>query len=226
MNLVRTEDRLKLNKKWYLPNAENFDAKGPFSTEEIERRLKIKELAIDDFIWSDDKIEEKWCRIFECAEFHSYLPQYPKCKLPKKHSKGLASQVIKVMFKNEGRGEYGYENSYRRYPRAPISSQSIVHNQKIYIEAYCVDISEKGVLVEVSDLSVFKEGDEVVLTLLEHNVLGTFCVNAVVIHKTNNNGKNLYGLFFLKIAPQIKRKIAEYVISKLEHARKMEEKTA
>ncbi len=220
------EDSLKLNKKWYLPNAENFDAKGPFSTEDIEKLLKTKELFVDNFIWSDDLIEEKWLRIFECPEFHLALHQYPKCTLPKKHSKGLASQVIKVQFKNEGSGDYGRENNYRRYPRAPISSKCIVHNQKIYIEAYCVDISEKGILIEVNDLSAFKEGEEIMLTIVEHNLLGTFCVSAIVIHKTSNNGKNLYGLFFLRVAPQVKRKIAEYVISKLEQNTQRDEKTA
>lgn len=208
---------METDRKWYLPKAETFDATGPLSTEQVRRMLKNNEITIDSFIWNYEQVEERWVRIFECKEFQEFLQHYPKCKLPKRRSRGLASQVIRVQFKNTGKGEYGNENNYRRYPRAPIYAKAIVHNQNIFREALCVDISEKGVLVEVDDLSIFKEGDEVVLTLVEHEGLGTFSVTAVIIHKITKSGKNMFGLFFLKIAPQLKRRVAEYVISQLEH---------
>lgn len=208
---------MKQDKKWYLPDTETFEAKGPYSTDDVNKKLKSKELNIDDFIWSDDQELERWVRIFECSEFKDNLHIYPKCKIPKKRSKGLATQVIKVNFKNEGGGEYGKENNYRRYPRAPIFAKCIVHNQNEFIEGYAVDISEKGVLIEVDNLSVFKVGEEIVLTIIEHTELETFSVSGVVIHEISKDGKNHVGLFFLKIAPQLKRKIAEFVISKLAH---------
>ncbi len=206
---------MEKQKRWYLPDKETFEASGPYSLEQLKKKLKNGEMKIDDFVWNDSLIEERWFRFFEFKEFQQYLNNYPKCQLPRKRSIGRSSQVTKINFNYRVKGEYGEENTYRRYPRAPICSKAIVHNQEVFKEARCIDISEKGIMLEVDDNNVFQEGGEVVVTVIQDDYLGTFSVESVVVKNFKHGDVDAHGIFFLRIPPQVRRKIAEYVIKKL-----------
>ncbi|MFW5887741.1 MAG: PilZ domain-containing protein [Bacteriovoracia bacterium] len=212
---MKKENTLKEKKIWYLPNPQKLEAIGPFTIEEIHKKLDQGELALDNYIWNSNMVIERWLRIYEVEEFQSIQKEYPKCLLPKKRSKGLSSQVISVNFDYKQEGEYGKENVYRRYPRAPINVRAIIHNQKLLCEAEGLDISEKGILLKVDDIHLFKNGEEIIITILEHPFLGTLSIPAAIVNRLKKHSFNAYGLYFLRVPPQIKRKLATYVIEEL-----------
>jgi hypothetical protein len=201
--------------EWYLPAGEAAEAFGPFNQEEILEKFNAGELNFDSFIWGAHFHEYKWMRIFELAEFSHLLSVYPtKSPLPKIVSKGMSSQIKKFKFRSNKAGEYGRENEYRRYPRAPMESEVILHDQKSYVKSKSVDISEKGLSILIDEDHVFNKGDEISVTLINSPVGETFSAKATVIRLLEKPFKG-YGLYFLMVKPQLKRKIAQYVIEQL-----------
>ena len=208
-------------KEWFLPNEETLEAVGPLSLVEIKLKLENKELKIDSYIWGESLGKEQWVRIYELSFFLEKLEEYPKVAIPKIRSKGRAQQTKSVHLSFEGEGEYRQENEYRRYPRAPINAQAFIRNEDNICEIRCVDISEKGLLFELEKGDVFfDKGDEVNLTLFKHPFLGSFSIPSVVITILNKNNKKQYGVFFLRLNPQKRKKIASLVIDELKGNKK------
>ncbi len=206
--------------EWFLPNPDGLnEALGPLTAEYIMEEFADENLHLDSFVWNSSLEEQRWYRIFELKDFVKRLETYPKGPLPKKRSKGRSSQVVKVNFDYKQEGEYGIENEYRRYPRAPLKAEVIVHNQKIHCEGVSVDISEKGMYITIEDPSIFKRGEEVVVTLVEDEYFGTFSIPSVVMNLIDRDSSKGCGLYFLRLNPQIKRKIAEYVVKELHATR-------
>lgn len=201
--------------EWYLPNEESITPEGPFSEEVIITKLKSGEIKMDQFIWGSHFSQTRWMRILELPEFATCLIKYPACPLPKKRSRGQSQQQVATHFDfSQQKGEYGVENEYRRFPRAPFACEIIIHNQKEFIRCKAVDISEKGLSIQAEESTLFKLGEDVVITLLDTPYAGTFSMNATIMRCLDKPFRG-YGLYFLTINPSIKRKIAKYVIDTL-----------
>lgn len=200
---------------------------GPYTFDDVVELYKKGELKVDSFIWHPEFSEDLWKRLFEVEEFKELLLRYPRCFVPKKRSKGISQQLTKVdlRFANK-KGEYGVENEYRRYPRAPINAKAFLKNDSLYVDAICVDISEKGAFIEITDLTAFETGEEVTLTIYNNEHLETFSINSVIINSIRKNGSNGYGVYFLRLNPQRRRKIAEYVVNKLRESSAAESKAS
>lgn len=204
------------NHSWYLPNEETIIPDGPFSFGEIVARLEKGELKLDQFIYGSHFSEMRWARISELPEFALAMAKYPVCPLPKKRSRGLSqTQNSPAQFDfSRKEGEYGIENEYRRFPRAPFKCDIIIHNQKELLKCLAVDVSEKGLSIQVDENSLFKIGEELVVTLLDTPFAGTFSMNGTIMRSMDKPYQG-YGIYFLTINPSIKRKIAQYVIDTL-----------
>ncbi|MBL7663494.1 MAG: PilZ domain-containing protein [Bacteriovoracaceae bacterium] len=200
--------------EWYLPNNDGIEPHGPFTQEQILAKLEARELGLDSFIWGVHFAQDMWMRIFELKEFESLLKIYPKVATPKRRSRGLSSTKTKSFDYKQKTGEYGEQNEYRRFPRAPMMCEIITHNQQRLTKSMTVDISEKGVSIKTEDNTMFKSGEVVTITLIDSPFLGTFSVNATVMRVLDKPFRG-YGLYFLMISPQLKRKIAKYVIETL-----------
>lgn len=202
------------NNSWYLPNDETIVPDGPFTSDEILARLQRGELKIDHFIYGSHFEEMRWARIGELPEFALAMTKYPVCPLPKKRSKGLAQKEVSKFDFSKDKGEYGIENEYRRFPRAPFKCDIIIHNQKQFLKCLAVDVSEKGLSLQTGENTLFNVGEELVVTFLDTSFAGTFSMNGTIMRslETPYHG---YGIYFLTINPSIKRKIAQYVIDTL-----------
>jgi hypothetical protein len=201
---------------WYLPNEETIIPDGPYSHDEILAKLQRGDLKIDAFIYGSHFSELRWSRISELPEFALTMAKYPVCPVPKKRSRGLSqTQVTQAQFDfSKNKGEYGIENEYRRFPRAPFKCDIIIHNQKQLLKCLAVDVSEKGLSIQVAENTLFNLGEEVVITLLDTPFAGTFSMNGTVMRSLDKPYQG-YGIYFLTINPSIKRKIAQYVIDTL-----------
>ncbi len=206
---------------WYLPNRSGMEPLGPFTQEEIEAKLKSGELRPDEFIWSFDveELGNRWVRIWELNQFKTALLGYPRSRLPKRRSRGLAKEKAVKKLSFSKRGEYGIENLYRRFPRAPLSCEAWIHNQKNVFQAVCVDINEKGLFLNLPSTKAFdhfKKGEEVVVTLRNAPEIGTISIPSVILREARSDSSQGYGIYFLRINPQVRRKIARYVLGVLE----------
>lgn len=201
---------------WYLPNDETIIPDGPFSTEEVLIKIKAGELKADQFVYGNHFQEMRWARVCELPELALALSKYPLCPLPKKRSRGLSqntSSPVQFDF-SRNQGEYGIENEYRRFPRAPFKCDIIIHNQKVLQKGVAVDVSEKGLSIHVEENASFGLGEDLVITLLDTPFAGTFSMNGTIIRSLDKPNLG-YGIYFLTINPSIKRKIAQYVIDTL-----------
>lgn len=205
-------------REWYLLDRETYESTGPFSDADIQSRIKSGEVKLDDFIWANHLGGSDWKRVFEIDDFKSVLNNKPRLPAPKVLSRGLAESkdrtVAQMDHLKRREGNYGKENLYRRYPRAPIKVQVIIHNDYVYTKGETVDINEKGVFVHVSDLQNFEKGDEVIVTLRDAPVLGTLSIPSVIL-RVHNDPSPGYGVYFLRINPNLRRLIAEYVLKEL-----------
>lgn len=205
---------MKDKPQWYLPNDQILGADGPFSHDDILHKLQHKELTADFFIWGSHLNENKWIRIIDVPEFSSFLLKYPTFPTPKKRSTGSAQSLSSKNFNFTSRdGEYGIENEYRRFPRVPFDCQVIIHNQVDIFRCSTQDISEKGLSVKL-EKSGMKCGDTVTVTLVDSHWAGTFSVNATIMRVLEEPFQGL-GLYFLTLNPNVRRKIAQYVIDSL-----------
>src|SRR3989339_145923 len=208
---------------WYLPNKDSKDPFGPFLLTEIIAKYNEGKLKFDDYIWSENFKDDKWIRLYEVQELHNLLVKYPRYPTPPRRSKGQA-QVKKVEVVTKRKGEYGSENVYRRYPRAPIEMIVILHNNDRYLEARCVDISEKGTFLHVPLDSGFEAGEHVTITVVEHPLLGTCSLPSVIIYAAQKESFRGLGIYFLRVNPNVKQRIAHYVVEKLKEAENVESK--
>ncbi len=200
--------------EWYLPNHDGVEPLGPFNQNEILAKLDKRELELDSFIWGVHFEQDNWMRVFELSEFEALLEKYPTVPTPKRRSRGLQStKTHKFTFENKN-SEYGQENEYRRFPRSPMICEIIIHDQNVFTQSMTVDISEKGVSIKTDDNTLFESGAEITITLINTPFAGTFSVKATVMRVLDKPFRG-YGLYFLMIGPQLKRKIAKYVIETL-----------
>ncbi len=203
--------------EWYLPDPGGLDPLGPFSFEEISGKIVSGEVPMTTHAWGTHFSTEKWIRLLEIPEFGKFLDAYPKCPLPKRRGRGSSQKTVAKLDFSKSEGEYGVENEYRRFPRAPMKCGIIVHNQHSYLKCESVDISEKGVFVRTENNLQFPLGEEVIVTLLDTSYAGTFSVRATVMRSLDRPFRG-YGLYFLTINPMIKRRMAQYIIETLGRA--------
>ncbi len=209
--------------EWYLPNRDGDEPLGPYSNDEIRSMLKAGQIRVDEFIWGNHYDELKWRRIQDVSNFQEAVLEYPKAPLPKKLSTGIANiPRPEAVSKNYGRRESS--NIFRRYPRVPMKAAVIVHNGHRYVHGICVDLSERGVQVNVESSEPFAVGEELTITLRSKDPnLGTFSVAAVVLRHIGEEGTKNMGLFFQRLSPQIRRKLAHFVIHYLNAQMKEQE---
>jgi hypothetical protein len=112
-------------------------------------------------------------------------------------------------------GYFGLNNLYRRYPRVPLKSDAIINDEKTYRKGISLDVSEKGLFLRLDESLPYRKGDEVVLTVRNDPDLGTFSVRAVIIRAVLEGEIKGYGLYFLHLNPNIRQKIAKYVLMSL-----------
>ncbi len=195
---------------WYIPNQTGTEVVGPLSLEEVESKIRSGELRPDSFVYATHMKAHRWHRVFEVQEFQKYLGSAPVAALPK-HLGGVKT-MEKLDF-SALEGEYGKENAYRRYPRIPFETDILVHNNNKLFRGKVFDISEKGTSLIINDHQLFEKGDEVVVTFRNgKDDLGTFSAPAVVVRVNNDGMATRYGIFFLRLNPKVRRKIAQHIM--------------
>ncbi len=194
--------------KWYIADPQSEEPQGPLNTAEIVARLKKGQLKMEDFIWCDEYQEGDWKRVFEVPEFKSSLSKQLKLATPKKKSTG--QRLVLTL------DRIGQKNVYRRFPRVDISANVILHDDTRYIKVQALDISEQGVFVAIPDLTTFSKGQELTITLIDAAEIGTFSVKGVILRITDREDRKGYGLIFLRLNPNIRARIAKYVLAKLQ----------
>lgn len=203
--------------KWYLPASEKgAEPLGPFELKDIKQKLKAGQLSWDDFVWSSFLEHERWYRLIEIVEFHSLMSDKPNCSLPKRRSEGRSAQVKNVSIVHKGKGEYGEENEYRRFPRAPFKTICLINNDHVYCEATTQDISEKGLFLTVNRPDLFETGEEITITIIDHPILGTCSIPSVIIKTWRQGASQDFGIYFLRLNPKLRQKVAQYVVEMLE----------
>jgi len=107
--------------EWYLPDPHGGEATGPYTTEILLEKMKQGALRLDDFAWGPHLPGNEWRRLHELAEFQGLLSRAPLAPVPRRRSRGSSTQRhVTLRFNQEG--EYGIENRYRRFPRAPLTA--------------------------------------------------------------------------------------------------------
>ncbi len=202
----------QIQKEWYLPNRDGEDPLGPYTTDEVIRLLQKAEIRVDEYIYGSHFDDTRWERIQDIADFRDAVIAYPRAKLPKKHSKGISQKTKSVQINFNAEGEFGILNIYRRFPRAPFEAEAILHNNKRYCRVQCVDISERGIFMHLDRKDIFDKGEEVTITVRDPGNLGTFSSSCVVMRLKDKDSIPGLGVVFLRINPQVKRKIARYVL--------------
>lgn len=220
-NPARPMDPDSERKEWFLVDYNTLQPLGPFSRNEICEKIDRGQLRVDDFIWSSRLENPHWVRIFEVQLFNTEMKTYPKCQIPKR-SQGLAKSANQTHFKTEParlnfrqKGQFGVENLYRRYPRAPLETDAIIHNHKIFRKTRTIDISEKGVFIAIEDTELFEKGEDIIITIRNAPEIGTFSASAVIMRSVVNHGFKGYGLYFLRLNPRTRQKIAHWVLKRL-----------
>jgi len=200
---------------WFLPDDKSLNAAGPFTTEKIKEMLKNDELQIDSCIFSEEFRASGWKRVFEIPEFAEFLRRPPICPVPKLYSRGHAQGIAPKLNFEEMSGTFGVGNTYRRFPRAPLSCACFVNDQNRLFYGRIVDISEMGASVVFPEKVDFREGAVLTLTARAPAPMGTFSVRLVVVRRSQEGGGEVYGFYFLQLNPGHKRKIARYVLNEL-----------
>jgi hypothetical protein len=196
---------------WYIPNATGTEVVGPLSLEEVETKIRNGELRPDSFVFATHMKAHRWHRVFEVHEFQKFLGTAPVAALPR-HLGGSKITTERIDFTTI-EGEYGKENVYRRYPRIPFETEILVHNHSKLVKGKVFDISEKGTSLLIDDHQLFEKGDEVVVTFRNgRDNLGTFSAPAVVVRVNNDGMSTRYGIFFLRLNPKVRRKIAQHIM--------------
>lgn len=199
--------------QWYIPNPDNGEVVGPISLQEVHGLIEAGKLRMDSFIWSPKLETHRWHRLYEIKDFQKFLAPVPLAQLPRHlGSRSAVRKPLSAAMQDVGTSG----NVYRRYPRIDFQTAALVHNQKDLLTSQVVDISEKGASLTINGEKAFDKGDEVTITFRNgKDNLGTFSVPAVVIRVESQIGSTKYGLFFLRLNPRIRRKIAHHVMKVL-----------
>jgi hypothetical protein len=216
-------------KKWYLPDTENKEPQGPFSTSEIVNMIDEGQLSFDGYIWTES-FGEDWESIHRVVEFYESFnrrsPVKPKFKpplvvkeveviesadqvRPPQHATDFVE--IEELEKQVLMEAMVDENIYRRFPRRPFVSSVVLHNHKKAYIFSTVDISEKGISVKVDRNFIFHPSDEVTITVRNFQEIGTFSARTVVLREFLIDGDIVLGFYFRHLNPKIRRAIAHYV---------------
>lgn len=206
---------MSVNKKWFIPNDETLVAYGPFSTSEIVEKIRSGSLKLDNYIWSEERGQD-WLRLFEVDEFKNCLDQKPICKVPTNiDDKSVKSNLNSVAENPEKKDEYGRENVFRRFPRAPYEASVILSDDKKGCLVTSIDICENGISIKVNNNFKINNTDEFTITIRNFPELGTFSVRSVVLREFKIEEQNVIGFYFLNLNPKYRRLIAKYVFGKL-----------
>jgi hypothetical protein len=197
-------------REWYLPDRQALEAKGPFSDAEIVEKIRAGLIRIDEYIWATHFREVRWRRVYELEEFRGLLATYPKSPPP---NRSRGRQVMRKMDPATAQAltQQG-GNAYRRFPRAPLVAEVIMHNHKTYRRGESIDISENGTSITMNDLQTFEKGEEVIVTLRNIPGIGTIAVSAAIVRIVINESLRGYGVSFLRLNPQIRRRICRYIL--------------
>lgn len=202
-------------KEWFLPNRDGDDPLGPYSTDEIIALLQKAEIRVDEYSYGSHFEDPHWERLQDIEEFKEAVISYPRAKLPKKRSKGISHHSKTPSIDFSSKSDFGIHNIYRRFPRAPYEAEAILQNGKRYCRVQCVDISERGIYLHMDRKDFFGKGEEVTITVRDRGKMETFSSSCVVMRVKDKGGTPGLGVLFLRINPQVKRKIARYVLDKL-----------
>lgn len=211
------------DKKWYLPDENSNEPRGPFTTSEIVAMIEDGQLSFDGYIWTES-FGTDWESIHKVVEFYESfnrrLPAKPNFNPPS------VANAVEVLLENEQHEHlakpeelemlaliesYSIENIYRRFPRMPYEASVILHNHKKAFVFKTIDISEKGISVKVDRNFIFHPSDEVIITVRNFPELGTFSAHAVVLREFLIDGNIVLGFYFMHLNPKIRRAIAHYV---------------
>ncbi len=195
-------------KEWYLPDPKGQEPLGPFSIDEIIKKIKSGELKLDDFISYPAKTGRKWSRIFEFVELTTSMTPYPICPPPKVFSKGIYQ--TKDLEKSESDVVIEKLKSLSILPEVELNAYIIIHNRNTCIKGRALKISEKELLVKVSDKHDFEKGDEVSVTVFHSPDIKSFSVPSVVLDRSKTTD-NQIRLFFLRINPEVKRQVGKFI---------------
>jgi hypothetical protein len=207
-------------KEWFYAVHLAEEPRGPFSKKEVLELIEKDVLNLDDFVWAAHLKERKWHRIFELEDFATLLQVYPKCPLPKELAKGRRTERKKSGAEKR-RQMYGGENRYRRYPRAPFRGRVFLSDDHHLERADAVDISEKGLFVTKDNADTnFRLGQTLHMTICDSAFGSSFSVYGVLVRA--EPGQTGYGFYFLRVDPRVKRKIARYVIDRLQNENQAE----
>lgn len=202
--------------EWFLPDSDNPEGQGPFSTDELIERIKAGKIRVDGFVWGPHLGEQRWTRFFELPDFTAALVPQVRLPIPRKKSRGNAGRTAPQITFSMSEGNYGIENIYRRFPRVPMEADVVVHNQENFSLGRSIDISEKGVFIKIDNPEFFQKGEQVTVTIRNAPGIGTFSVPSVLLRVLQKTGFQGHGLYFLRLSPQIKQKIAQYVVQRLQ----------
>jgi hypothetical protein len=130
---------------------------------------------------------------------------------------GLHGQTdsFKVQHQHTSPAEAGGDNVYRRFPRVPFVTEVIMRDDREYYRFRSMDISEKGVQINVEDTSLFEKGEEVTITVRNAPGIGTFSCKGVVMRILRSDEGPGYGIFFMHLNPIIRRRIIQYVLDQM-----------
>jgi len=201
---------------WYLPDPKGgLEPVGPFTAEMIRKKMEAGQLRLDSYIWGSHFDERAWKRIFEVPEFQEQLSRYPRLPTPRKRSKGLAKQRSKPNAKIKSKGHLGKRNHFRRFPRVPIEIEVIMHDGKNIYRGTTLDISEKGAFIRVPPQLELEPGLELMVILRGVPEVGTFSASSVVMRTPREEEYLGVGLYFLRLNPLVRRKLALMILQQL-----------
>lgn len=209
----------KPEEEWYLPDGEHLESIGPFSLSEILEKLKTGALKTDNYVWSPKLGDRKWRRLCDLPDFRKYLAEYPKIAPPKRSRGSLRRQTVHE-YHFDKKGEYGTGNLYRRFPRVPLITDVIIHDNHRYIKGMSIDISENGLFVKVEDNPAFQAGSEIKVTIRNASIVGTFSVPATIVRVVVREGLQGFAMAFLRLNPKVRHNLCRYILSRLEQESK------
>lgn len=164
---------------------------GPFSKVELIQMLQSKTLHEYDFIWHEGL--PAWKRLSEAQEF--------------------SVSEIKFLFeKYKSKKDTTPETVFhrRKFPRAKLNSQAIIHDKKKIYKSVGVEISEGGAGLFIED-AAFEKDQQIYLHFKPLNEVPAFNAICKIVSKKGN----VYGVQFLKISAAAKSSIAQFTKKKV-----------
>lgn len=162
---------------------------GPFSKLDLIQMLQSKTLHEYDFIWHEHMTA--WKRLAEVQEF--------------------SVQEIRLLFDKYAKKKDPSDKVFfrRKYARAKVDSQAIVHDKKKIYKSVGVEISEGGAGLMIEE-GEFDKDQQVYLHFKPAPEVPAFNAICKIVSKKGN----IYGVQFLKISAAAKTYIANYTNKK------------